>query len=182
MESLHKLETMAADWFKNVPHLPKGGQKWLADNIWWLAIIAVVLSVMALLAIVPLAMLSFGLSATMSPYAYGPAYSVGAFAWLTVLISLVSLVAYAVLAGMAISPLKAHKKKGWDLLFLTVVIDAVVVAATILTFDFSSLLGGILGLAISGYLLFEIRSFFLEGKVKTEDSKKVEKTEPTKTK
>jgi hypothetical protein len=34
MDSLKNLETMVASWYKGVPHLPKTGQKWLAENAW----------------------------------------------------------------------------------------------------------------------------------------------------
>ncbi len=176
MESVHKLEAMVGSWYKSAPHLPKGGQKWLADNIWWLTAIGAVLGVLALLALVPLALFAFGFSAAvgggmmMGGYAYG--YNSG-FVWLTVLVSLATLVLYVVLSGMAITPLKAHKKRGWNALFLLLIVDVVsAVLSLVVAFSFSSFLSSIIGAAISAYLLFEIRGYFLGAKAVVKEVKK----------
>ncbi len=43
MESLQKLEATVGEWYKGMPHLPKNGQRWLAENAWWLVLIGVIL-------------------------------------------------------------------------------------------------------------------------------------------
>jgi uncharacterized membrane protein HdeD (DUF308 family) len=163
MESVHNLEKTVAGWYKDVPHLPKGAQKWLAENAWWLVAIGALLAALSLLALIPLVLFAFGLSTAFGGVAAmgGYNYTVGAFAWLSVLVSLVTLGFYAVLSGMAITPLKAHKKRGWDLLFLIFIIE---VASSVLTlvvsFNIGSLIGGLISAAIGAYFLFEIRGYF----------------------
>jgi uncharacterized membrane protein len=67
---------------------------------------------------------------------------------------------------MAISPLKSLRKRGWSLLFITLLLNlASSVIGLLYNFDFSSLISGVLGAAIGGYFLFEIRDNF--GVVKT---------------
>jgi hypothetical protein len=43
METINKLETTVAGWYTGLPHLPKTFTQWLAANVWWLALIGVVL-------------------------------------------------------------------------------------------------------------------------------------------
>lgn len=169
MSSIHKLEVRIADWYKGAPHLPKGGQKWLADNVWWIAVIGAVFGALALLAVIPLTLLALGLSAGAGAHLeasmYG-GYSSPVMMWLSAVVSFISLAAITVLTAMAISPLKDHRKKGWDLIFLSMLVNVISLVLSIVMADFSGLIGGIVGIIIGGYFLFEIRSFFLDGKAK----------------
>ena len=49
MESIHKLENMIEGWLKPLPHLPTQWRKWLADNLWWITLVGVVLSVIGVI-------------------------------------------------------------------------------------------------------------------------------------
>ena len=51
MDSLRNLEAMVASWYKGVPHLPKNGQRWLAENAWWLTLVGVILGTMGILSV-----------------------------------------------------------------------------------------------------------------------------------
>lgn len=179
MESLHKLETTIADWYKNVPHLPKNVSKWIAENVWWIVLIAVILGVFGLftgfVAIAGLSALTASYGAA-NPY-YGAAMmqaNVGASlaaAW----VALAGLAVSTVVMALAISPLKDQKKKGWDLLFLSdVVYFVIAVIGAVVSFQFFGIISPIIGAAISFYFLFEIRSHFLGHKVKAEEPKKAE--------
>lgn len=171
MSSIHKLETRIAGWYSNAPHLPKNGQKWLAENVWWIAVIGAVFGAFALLAIVPLTLVALGLSATanLAPSTYG--YETPAVMWTSVLISAVSLVIITVLTAMAILPLKDRRKKGWDLIFISMLVNAASLVLSVITADFSGLIGGVIGLALGGYFLFEIRNLFLASKAKADGHK-----------
>jgi hypothetical protein len=161
MESVNELEKTVAQWYKNVPHLPKEFTKWLADNIWWLVVIGVVLAVLGLLALIPLALFSLGLSAGVN--AIYPTYTAGGFGlvWMGVLLSLVSLVVVTVLEAMAISPLKSKAKKGWTLLFIVAVVNALFsVLSNVVDLNFFGIVMAVVVVAIHGYFLFEIRSYF----------------------
>ncbi len=166
METVHKFEKTLADWYKNVPHLPKGGQTWLANNVWWLVIIGVVLSAFGLFGILTV-LLFAGASLTLAGGVVGGGYgsAVGAtVGGLVLIVTLISLAAYIielVLMIMAISPLNTHKKKGWDLLFLVLLVNtASAVVIGLVGMNIGSIFFGLLWSALGAYFLFEIRGHF----------------------
>jgi len=165
MEFINKLETTIGGWIKNVPHLPVAGQKWLAENVWWLALIGAILTAISLLfAIGGLFTLIALLGAVSSVY-YVAGAGVTGWSILAAVIALVFAVIQGILLAVAIKPLKAMQKKGWVILFLgwllnilSVVISAVVSGSV---FGFiSGILFGAIGIAISGYFLYEIHGQF----------------------
>lgn len=179
MESIHKLEKTVADWYKNVPHLPKGGQKWIAENVWWIILIAVILGVFSVFSLFAGLTALTAVSGVYGSYSVAYGANVG-MALTAAWVSIISLAITTVIMAMAISPLKAHKKKGWDLIFVSDLIYFVIaIIGAVITFNFGSIIGAVIGTAIGFYFLFEIRSYFLEGKAKTvEPAKKAdEKTE-----
>src|SRR5690349_14000149 len=120
MESLKNLETMVASWYKGVPHLPKNGQKWLAENAWWLVLIGVILGTLGILSVL-LGTLVVG---TLLAGVGGPVgAAIGGLAFVIVVVSLAFGVVDMVISAMAISPLKTMRKKGWSLLFLVSLIN-----------------------------------------------------------
>lgn len=154
---LRKFEGTVASWYKGMPHLPENFRKWLADNIWWLVLIGVILS---LFVVIPtFGVLLFGGAVLTSVYGAQSMYNGGVFVW--ALFALMFVVADLVLSALAIAPLKTYRKLGWSLLFLVVLLN---VLSTVLTFvanfSFGGLLSGLIGAAIGGYFLFEIRSYF----------------------
>lgn len=165
MELLRKLETTIHGWMKNLPHLPKGAQKWLGDNVWWIVLIVTILSglglLFAIIGLFALVALFGAVSADYYVYGAGPS----AWAVTTSVISLLFSVAGLALYAMAIKPLKAKSAKGWNLLFLAWAVYAVaVVVNSILSFNPFSLIFGLLFgavfAAISAYFLFEIHGEF----------------------
>jgi hypothetical protein len=179
MESVHKLEKTVAEWYKAVPHLPKGGQKWLADNVWWIVVIGVVLSVLGLFSILSLLFLAgagLALAGGATGGAYGSAVgaALGGVVLISVIVSLAVYVIELILMAMAISPLKNHKKKGWDLLFLVALINVLSIVVTgLLGMNFFSIIWGLLWAAVGGYFLFEIYGHF--GGAKNVSEKKSDK-------
>lgn len=162
MESIHKLEKTVADWYKSVLHLPAGGQKWLADNVWWVVLIGLILTVLSVFPLIA-GVLFVGAVAGGLGAAYGGAYSAALVG--TALIAVWVLIAFllfeAVLMALSISPLKAHKKKGWDLLFIIALVNVVsVVVSGLIGFNFMALVWGLLWSAVGAYFLFEIRGHF----------------------
>lgn len=167
METVHKLETTVASWYKGAPHLPKAGREWLGKNVWWIVLIGVVLSVFwAVTAISGLLFAGAVLTSVGGAYGvYGgyasQAVALGGQALLAGWLAIIALVAEVVLGGLAIAPLKNGKKKGWTLLFVSVLLQAVLAVVTfVFTFSLGSLLGGALGVVVGLYFLFEIRDQF----------------------
>jgi hypothetical protein len=164
MTTINKAENMVGSWLKGMPHLPRGGQKWLADNVWWIVLIGVIASAISILVGIAgiFSYLAFVGNAaayyyTISPYGSG---------WIiSAVVSLLISALVVILLSMAITPLKSLRRKGWDLLFMVLLIDAVsvvlgsILSLSVLGFIFGIILGAI-GLAIGAYFMFEIRSHF----------------------
>lgn len=166
-----KFENTIGGWFKPLPHLPASGQKWLAENAWWIVLVGLILAVISMMMLVVAIIVA--LPYIFATAAYASYYSSAAHTGLWMVSSVVSLVfiiATIILTAMAISPLKKQMKKGWDLIFITVIIGGL---STIMnaSIDFNmlsfvpSLLFGALGLVIGTYFLYEIRSHFDGAKV-----------------
>lgn len=160
MEAVRSLEKTLNDVYRNVPHLPKTFTQWLADNIWWLVIIGVVLSILSLLALIPLALFAFGLSASVAT-AYTTDVSSFQGAWLSVGLQLAVLIATTVIEAFAISPLKVKAKKGWTLLFIAALVNTVAnIIISLVDFNIFGIVTGLLWAAVWGYVLFEIHGYF----------------------
>lgn len=170
MEAVRKLEVALAKQYKKAPHLPKNGQKWLAENGWWIVLIGVILGVFGLfgvLSVIALAIfgLSLGGAALGSGYGAVAGVALGGVLLVTTLISLALYVVEVILMGMAVSPLKAMRKRGWDLVFLVAVLNAAVaVVSNVLTVNVAGLVLGLLWAAVGAYFLFEVRDRFVEKK------------------
>ena len=172
MININKLENMVAEWLKPLPHLPANGRKWIAENVWWITLIGVILSVIGALAMfgsIFAAMAWFGIyMGTYTNYVYtAPVYS--GWAMFGYMISMISMVITFILMVMAVNPLKRLQKKGWMLLFYVLIIQAVVaVLSAVFTYSLFGFINGILvgaiSVAISAYLLYEIRSYFVTAK------------------
>jgi hypothetical protein len=153
MEQVTKLETVVASWYRQLPfHLPEGGRKWLSENVWWIVIIGVVSSALG-----ALGSLRVFMWANQSWMFDGITYYGARPSWTPILISLLFTVAVIVLEAMAISPLKNGKKRGWDLLFIAMLVSLLGAAlSAVLLLDPFSLIGSVIGFAIGGFFLFEI--------------------------
>ena len=164
MEYIAKLERVVIGWFKNIPHLPSGARRWIGENVWWLTIIGLVLSgIGAIGLLLSIAGLATAMSTTAISY-YASSTFV-ALALVNAIVTLVFVVLDCVLLAMAITPLKEKQKKGWVLLFMSLLLGAIsTVVTAILTLSplsfITSMLFGAIWLAIGAYLLSEIHGEF----------------------
>ncbi len=162
MSQVNKMEQTVARWYENTPHLPANGRQWLANNIWWLALVGVVLGTLAILGIMMTSLLVSSIFVAVGG-AYGAV--LGGFTLVATLIILAFAIVSVILTGLAISPLKTKLKKGWTLLFVVMLINVLgAVLDFIFTFNLSGLLLTVIMAGLGGYLLFEIRSFFVVAK------------------
>ncbi len=166
MEAVKKLEKTIEGWLKPVPHLPSEWRKWLAENVWWLVLVGVILSVFAAFAALGaiITALSF-MGAATSFYGYYYTQTYSGWWFIASIISMVSLVITITLTVMAVNPLKEHKKKGWDLLFMAALVGlSLSLVSTVVSFNVVSFIPSLIGLAIGAfigmYFLYEIRSHF----------------------
>jgi hypothetical protein len=168
MDAVHKFEKTVGEWLKPLPHLPTEWRKWIADNVWWIILVGVILSVLG--AITMLTSMFTATTVISNEYAVlnslGAVVSIHDWVWyVSLIVSFIFLVITIFINAVAITPLKEKKARGWDLLFLTFIVSivSVVVGAVLNIASFSvigSIIEGIIGLFISAYFLFEIRSYF----------------------
>jgi hypothetical protein len=164
MEYLSQLERTIHGWFKAVPHLPPGSQKWLADNVWWIAAVGAVLTGITALGFFVNTMGE--LAALNNPFVLH--YASTSFAtWVItkMIISTIFIAIECVLLALAIAPLKEKQKNGWNLLFASLLVSALAVFVnaflTLNAFAFiTNIIFGALWLAIYAYLIFEIHGQF----------------------
>lgn len=164
MELVAKLEKLVAGWLKQVPHLPSSVTKWIGDNVWWIAVISLIISGLAAL----ITLTGIFTTAAFIGSVGATYYVVQPTPWtiMTSFIHLVLLAVNVILLGIAIKPLQAKQKKGWTLLFMTLIVSAIsIVLDAVLSMNVStfitSLLFGAIGVAVGAYFLFEIRSQFM---------------------
>lgn len=164
MELISKLEKIVLGWAKNMPHLPVAGQKWLATNVWWIVLVGAILSGIALLVSIGTLFTAIALiSATSSLYYVSGSYT--GIAVLNAAVSLVFLLASGLLLAFAVKPLQYMQKKGWVLLFMTLLVQALsVIVNAVLSFSVVGFIIGIIfgaiGVAIGAYFISEIHGQF----------------------
>lgn len=164
MDFLTKIEKKVLEWFKSIPNLPKSGQKWLGDNIWWLVVIgAIVTGLSALFTVGSIVTLLSVLGTHVASYYVSAQFT--SWSIVTSIVSLVFLTLEAILLFAAIQPLKAKQKKGWVLLFASWLVSAAsVVINAILSLNIFgfiiSIIFGAVWIAVLGYFLIQIHGQF----------------------
>lgn len=160
MDSLKPIETKLAEAFKGVPALPESTKKMLSDWLRW-----VVLGVGVLQLFAAWSLLAWGRDVnraveTISSYssAFGvaaPIEKLSIFYWL----SIVVLLAEAIILLMAYPKLKTKAKDGWNLVFLAALINVAYGVFSVFSNrgGIMSLIFSLLGSAIGLYFLFQVR-------------------------
>ena len=170
MESIHKLEDSIQEWLKPLPHLPTDWRKWLADNVWWITIVGIVLSVFSAITVINATIRLMELTNKLNSFSnsfLGVNVAQNDAGWsFSVIVSIAFLVVNAIIMAMAVQPLKLKKNKGWDLMFLAYLVGIVSgLVSAVLNFQIFSLIGVAVGAVIGAYFLFEIRSHFKPTKI-----------------
>lgn len=165
MDKVHKIENKLAGVFKDLPAMPKNGRKAIVE---WLPIIVLVVAVLQVLAAFSLIKVYRDADRfitgvqTVFGGMLGAPVGLSAFDKLIIITSIVMLFVQAAIMFMAYNPLKAKLKRGWDLLFLTSLLQ--VVYAVLTTFidarGAGSMIMSLLGAAIGFYILFQIRDAY----------------------
>lgn len=164
MNILHQLEKKMLQWAKGLQHLPKGGRRWLGQNIWWIILIIVCISALqAFFGILGLFGQLSALGTLQQHYLVNPV--VQTWAIVTFSVSLFFSIIVTVLQALAIQPLRERIKKGWVLLFASWVVSVIalgvnaVLTLNVIGFILTILFGAIF-MAVYGYILFEIHGEF----------------------
>jgi hypothetical protein len=167
MDQLKKLESIISGWLKPVPNLPQSVKKWLSENIWWLAIISLVVSVISALVLVGAIVAYSAATAIIDVNSvYTPNNVVYDGTWLiSAIFDLVVIILTVVILASAIKPLQSLRYRGWFLLFILLILSTIrLVVSAILSLNvfvfIMDIIFGAIGLAIAAYLLFQIRGRF----------------------
>lgn len=139
--------------YEKIPFkLPKGVQDILVQFAPWISLIGAIL-------MLPVVFTIFGLGAVVSYYgavlgmAYGPMHY----------IAVVILIVQVILMFLAVSPLLKHQRKGWQLLFYSSTISVVYSLVDSFGYGYFAIMGliwGLIGAAISYYVLFQLRAHY----------------------
>lgn len=141
MENLEK--TLNLYFGEKAPALPTQWKEAIVKFSPWISLILLVLTLPALL-------LLFGLGAFLVPFSYAAGYNEG----FTYTVSLLILAVTVVLEAAAIPALFKRSRRGWLLIYYSVLITAVYNLVTM------NLGGLILGTLLSLYILFQVRSYY----------------------
>lgn len=169
MELLSKLERTIGSALASAPHLPAEWRRWLGNNVWWIVIVGVVACGLAILSTIGVLLGGAAFIGGLSMYGYVPAIAVSsaALAWGVVqaLVTIAFLLLQGVIFLAAIQPLKAKQRKGWELLFILLIVSgASSIVSAIMTLSATGFISGIffgaIGFAVGAYLTFEIKAEF----------------------
>ena len=168
--------------FKGLPSLPEGGRKVLV-KIW--PILALVFGILQLLAAWSLwnightanELVNYANQLSIATGGGAVTPELGVFYYLGLAVVIVD----AIILLLAVAPLSAHQKKGWDLLFLGAELN--LLYGLVILFDsyyggFGNLLSTLIGSAIGFYLLFQVRDYYTGAKSATDTTKKSTTTTP----
>lgn len=144
-EAMQGLEAYLAPVFEKFPHLPEGGRKFIVDIAPWIALVFGVLGVLALLGAG-----GIGMIAAMTTMGVALPMLIG------VVISLIS----SAMLLMAFPGLKAHARKGWNMVFYSQVVSVIGGLVGIVIGGMYNIFGVVIGALIGFYILFEIRSYY----------------------
>jgi hypothetical protein len=161
---MHQLEEKLNELLvKKAPfQIPENGRKGIVGVMPWVTLIGGILMLLAAWGLYQAATVvsywadwanTFG-SATGMPYTpTGLSFMI----W----VSLALIVVEAVLFFMAFPALKAHQKKGWNLLFYVTLLNAVQSVVQLFGYsNLSSVIFSLLGTVVGLYVLFQIRSYY----------------------
>lgn len=187
METVKSIEQQLIKINQDLPKLPKGLTKWLAEYAWLLTLIGVVLSVMTLLAFVPIVLTAFGVVSTanlgLGLAGYNTTYGFDMLGWLGMIVSIVSALIVLYLEAIAITPLRIKQYRGWQLLFFASLVSlALTVVSDIIAMQIVSIIMSLVFSAIGFYILFQLRPYFVPAATKTTEKKPAFKPSKTATK
>lgn len=170
MSALQSLESSLDELFvKKGPALPAGGKKAIVKYLPWVSLIIGILTLLSAFWLWQWAHTANDLINAVNSYnAYLQASGVptGSTSHLTlnIWLGLIVLTIEGLLYFSAYFGTRDRKKSGWNLLFYGLLLNlvyGVIMAFSSYNGGFSNLLGALIGFAIGGWLLFQIRASYL---------------------
>ncbi|HSX44092.1 MAG TPA: hypothetical protein VLE69_02230 [Candidatus Saccharimonadales bacterium] len=164
MGFIKKTEDSLEGVFKGLPPLPEGGKEGLTKAFPWIALVFGILQLLAGLSLWHLTRYVNVLNdyANSIYQVTGTRVGLSSTDKMIIYLGIIILIVDAVILLMAVSPLMKRARRGWDLLFLSALINLIysIVSIFISGRGFGTFLLNLLTSAIGFYLLFQIRSKF----------------------
>lgn len=166
MAALDKLENSLDEVFgKNALKLPEGGKKMLVSWLPWISLIFGLLTLLSVYTLWQWANAVNTLSDNLNDFyqSIGGTNLVDDRLTVAVWVALAVAAVQALLYLAAFSPLKAHKKSGWNMLFYIALIN-IVYGVVVLFTDYGTIgnfIVYLIGSAIGLYFLFQIRGHYI---------------------
>ena len=135
------------DNYAKIPALPKSWKDVLVNFAPWLSLLGGIILVFGAFSLL-------GLGSVLSPFAMIAGAGSFAILWL---IAAAFLLVGGIMELVAISPLKARKEKGWNLLFYALILNAL---SSIVRFNVSDIVSAIIGFLIGYYFLYQVKSYY----------------------
>jgi hypothetical protein len=164
-DSVNWAEKITKKILSGVPDLPKNGQKWLAENVWWLVALGAIVTVISVINSISYIIDIYSAANSLINSLTTVRYTYGGW-WTTVfVIGLALHLGVAVLLAKAVMPLKNRHPKGWRLLFFTLLFGfAAAIIPPVLGFYapyiVTMLAASLLGVLVGAYFLHQIKPYF----------------------
>jgi hypothetical protein len=166
MEFIRKIEDSLAGVFKSLPDLSEGGKEGLAKAFPWIALLFGILQFITAWGLLTLFHTTNTLTSYYNNYyqsVTGQNIGLSSTDKLIIYLSIAVLLVDGIILLMAYSPLSKRLRRGWDLMFLSALIN---LAYAILTLFIQnrgllSFIGSLLGSAVAFYLLYQVRGKYV---------------------
>lgn len=147
MNQARQWSKMLDTYYIKLPSLPKGATDFIVSVAPWLALIFGILAILGGVA-------AFGILSFVSPFA--AVSGAGQYAITGLIASLVLLV-QGVVELLAFSPLKARRQKGWDLLFVSLLLSVV---SSIFYLNAFTVISSVFWALVGYYFLYQVKSHY----------------------
>jgi uncharacterized membrane protein YfcA len=141
-----------------MPHLPENARRWLSDNLWWIVLMAALFGAFGVAILVLITLLG-GVFLAGAVFLFSAKFGGLALLLMTAAVGL--MVTNVIVSIMAIKPLQAKVKRGWNLLCLSLVIGFVAALLTdAVRHDIGAVIKDVLLVSIGMYVMLELRRYF----------------------
>jgi uncharacterized membrane protein HdeD (DUF308 family) len=144
---LKKLTKFLDEYYAKLPALPKGATDFIVSIAPWLALVFGVLAILSGIA-------AFGFLSVLSPFAAVAGATQYAF---TGLLAALVLVVQGVVELLAFPSLKSRKVKGWNLMFLSLLLSVV---SAVFYLSVFGVVQSLIGVLIGYYFLYQVKSYY----------------------
>jgi hypothetical protein len=145
--------------FRQLPHLPAGVSRFLANLSPWVAVLVGLLSLFSVIALTPLILGSSAMMSTLSVMVENTPYVIDSLNPAYYLLSATLLFLDGLLLLAAFQPLRRKELRGWALVFWSNVVSSIHMIVGI-AFAGEPILSSLLGIVIGFYIVFETKKWF----------------------